>query len=173
MDKRQIYVPNWTVLYYRYWSGIAVFIFAYFLICIVTPLIEVFESGLIEGVNKFIEFNQDFFSYSFIYDIKWISIIGFFIVLQIICYFDGGNSTKRVYLYKDCLETILFNKKLTRVNYSDIEKVSCNYYKITLNLRNKEQVFIPNNMKDYRKLYDSISEKVKSLGGKVKEIDEE
>ena len=71
------------------------------------------------------------------------------------------------------METILFNKKLTRVNYSDIEKVSCNYYKITLNLRNKEQVFIPNNMKDYRKLYDSISEKVKSLGGKVKEIDEE
>ena len=66
MDKRQIYVPNWTVLYYRYWSGIAVFIFAYFLICIVTPLIEVFESGLIEGVNKFIEFNQDFF-FLFIY----------------------------------------------------------------------------------------------------------
>ena len=171
MDKVEIYKPNWTVFYYRYWTGIALLIFCYFLVCIVTPLTEVFTEGFVAGMNKFIEFNQGFFSYKLYTNIYAFGFLVFCTSLQIIAYLSGSDLTRRVYLYKDYLETILFNKKLTKVYYLDIVKTSCNYYKIHLHLKNGEVVFIPNNIKNSRQLYNKISEEVRKRGGKVLERD--
>jgi hypothetical protein len=172
MDKAKIYEPNWTVFYYRYWSGVAIFIFVYFLVCIVTPLTEVFTEGFASGINKFIEFNKGFFSYKSYTNIYSFGFLAFCTLLQIISYLSGSDLTRRVYLYKDYLETILFNKKSTKVYYLDIVKTSCNYYDIQLHLKNREIVFIPNNIKNSRQLYDKISEEVIKRGGKAIERDE-
>ena len=157
-----------------YWIGFIPLVMLYIFYGFIIPIFGYFKQDLSYAVHKFISNQKEVFSHEGLANIK--SLVGYFL-FYIICfmsfYYPIRKCSKQVKLSDNKFEVKLFNNKVVNSKYEDVEEVLYNRLQMFIKIKGQKEVHIINDLIGYEKLCKFFTNKVKSLGGKVKEIDEE